>query len=145
MKVNNPLVVDVHEPIRIASALKELGIPVVREALVIGDYKFSDILIERKSVQDLLGSIYSGRFYNQLYNLMNVEGFRGGLFVIGEVPPSLRWTKTSRGKTYQQPVPEEEQEKLEDRIIANLGLAFTSFHLPVWQCTDEKQFIKYQL
>lgn len=141
--MNNPLIVDIHEPVRIAIALKELGIPVVRKGLKLGDYAFGNYLIERKSVQDLLNSIYSGRLYNQMYDLMNMEERQGALFVIGEIPPVCRWTKTSRGRRYKQMITKEERDTLEDRIIANLGLALTSFHLPVYQCITEKQFVKY--
>lgn len=141
--VNNPLYVDVHEPVRIASGLVKLGIPVKREQLKLGDYQWGEYIIERKSVQDLLGSVYSGRLYNQLYDLMKLEDRKVALFVIGEIPPVARWTRTARGRTYQQMLTKEERNKIEDRVIPNLALAFTSFHIPVFQCTNERQFIKY--
>jgi ERCC4-type nuclease len=64
--------VDVHEPIEIVERLqKEKGIYVIRKALPVGDYCFSNIGIERKTLSDFYNSIVHGdkHIWKQLFNL----------------------------------------------------------------------------
>uniref|UniRef100_A0A6H1ZZS2 Putative nuclease n=1 Tax=viral metagenome TaxID=1070528 RepID=A0A6H1ZZS2_9ZZZZ len=142
---SDPLLVDCFEPIEIRNALKKLGIPVKIKKLEVGDYCWSSYIIERKSIQDLLSSIYKGRLYKQLYNLMKAEelGFSPLLFVIGDIPPETVWRRRKKGKTYQQTLTKKEQDTKEKIIISNLSLAFVSFHIPVYICRDRSQFVSY--
>jgi len=141
--LNNPLFIDRREPTKIKAQLKKLGIPIQVKTLEVGDYIFDEIVIERKTVSDLLNSIYQGRLYNQLYNLMKLKDYHPLLFVIGEVPPFHMWRRRKGGKRYAEVLSPREREKKEDLIVSNLSLAFTSFHIPVYQCKDTKQFVKY--
>lgn len=140
--MNDPLYVDRHEPTKIKIALKKLGIPIEVKTLKVGDYQFYQYIVERKSVSDLLNSIYQGRLYNQLYNLMKLEGYFPLLFVVGKIPPTQKWKK-KKGKTVRENMSFPEIAKKEKLIISNLSLAFTSFHIPVYICKDNNQFVKY--
>jgi len=61
--------VDKHEPEEMAQALINRGLKVDRQVLPIGDYLFSDICIERKTVKDFLFSMYSNRLWDQIKDL----------------------------------------------------------------------------
>jgi len=68
--------VDVHEPEEIVEALrKEFGIYVQVKALEAGDYAFSNLLIERKTLQDFYNSIVHGdkHIWKQVIKLKNVS------------------------------------------------------------------------
>jgi ERCC4-type nuclease len=65
------LVMDLYEPARMRRALSRLGIEVRVSALSHGDYLLSDsVCIERKTVQDFMSSMYSGRLGYQLNSLV---------------------------------------------------------------------------
>jgi len=140
--MNNPLTIDVHEPTSIKIALKNLGIPIEVKSLEIGDYLFSNYIIERKTVSDLLNSIYKGRLYKQLYSLMKLEDYKPALFVIGEIPPKIIWKRIGK-RRYQETLSIEEQKKKERVIISNLSLVYTSFNIPVYFANNNNQFILY--
>jgi len=58
---------DNREPKELCEALRsKFGHTVSYETLTIGDYLFSDVCIERKTVGDLLKSLRDGRIWNQL-------------------------------------------------------------------------------
>lgn len=141
--MNNPLICDIHEPTKIKIKLKKLGIPIEVKSLAAGDYQFSSFIVERKTVNDLLNSIYQGRLYNQLYKLMKLEDYKPLLFVIGNIPPNRVWRRRAGGRRYSEVLSYEEQKKKEQLIINNLALAFTSFHIPVYNCKDNNQFVQY--
>jgi len=55
---------------------KSAGLTVVRQALVVGDYKLGGALVEAKSVTDFFQSMFSGHLQKQLDNMdANVERF----------------------------------------------------------------------
>ena len=55
---------------------KNAGLSVVRQALVVGDYKLGGALVEAKSVTDFFQSMFSGHLQKQLDNMdANVERF----------------------------------------------------------------------
>jgi len=66
------LYVDVHEPLEIVEMLrKEKGIYVIVKALDVGDYCFSNVGIERKTIRDFYNSIVHGdkRIWRQMFDL----------------------------------------------------------------------------
>jgi len=65
------MIMDSHEPKDIAEKLRQKGIPVSVEFLSSGDYIFSNIGIERKTLTDLWGSITSKdkRIWRQMFEL----------------------------------------------------------------------------
>jgi hypothetical protein len=79
------VVADVHErQSGIPHALENLGVDVTIAPLRAGDYAIgSDVLVERKSVIDLHGSIESGRFWPQIGKLRYASAFPF-LFIEGE-------------------------------------------------------------
>ena len=55
---------------------KSAGLTVVRQALIVGDYKLGGALVEAKSVTDFYQSMFSGHLQKQLDNMdANVERF----------------------------------------------------------------------
>lgn len=55
---------------------KSAGLTVVRQALIVGDYKLGGALVEAKSVTDFYQSMFSGHLQRQLDNMdANVERF----------------------------------------------------------------------
>jgi ERCC4-type nuclease len=71
------VVADVHErPSGIPQALENLGLQVRVASLQAGDYAIRhDVLVERKSVLDLHGSIERGRFWPQIGKLRYASAF----------------------------------------------------------------------
>lgn len=53
----------------VPEALSNLGVTVFYKVLEVGDYVVNDVIIERKRVDDLVHSIFDGRFFNQLSRL----------------------------------------------------------------------------
>ena len=68
---NRILIVDSHEPISIKDKLQQKGIPTDVVLLHSGDYVFSNVGIERKTLRDLWGSITSKdkRIWRQMFEL----------------------------------------------------------------------------
>ena len=54
------VLIDTHEPKEIETYLAQIGVPIERKSLEVGDYVISDWILERKTVQDLFGSVYHG-------------------------------------------------------------------------------------
>jgi len=81
------VIVDERERSKVPALLKELGLTLDFRLLDEGDYVIAGYAIERKSVQDFLLSLYSGRLFDQAYRLgqayqfpvMVVEGDTGSL------------------------------------------------------------------
>mgnify|MGYP000495218219 CR=1 FL=1 len=63
--------VDDREPIQIIQGLREKGIDVKVKRIESGDYVFNKFAIERKSIQDLLSSLNSKRYWSQIETLKN--------------------------------------------------------------------------
>lgn len=76
------LLIDCHEPSAITEAIKT-SIPVSSIKLKYGDYVFSDVAIERKTLSDFFSSLKDGRLDEQLQNMsrhyskrfLMIEGF----------------------------------------------------------------------
>jgi ERCC4-type nuclease len=83
------ILVDDREPPDLTARIKNLGIVVEIAHLDIADYVIGNILVERKTIDDLLTSMSSGRLWNQLFNMKN-SGMKGILAVVGDFPYSLR-------------------------------------------------------
>ena len=57
----------------IAEFLRRLGLSVRYEVLEVGDYLLpGDVLVERKTVSDLISSLLDGRLFDQAANLVSV-------------------------------------------------------------------------
>lgn len=83
------IVVDTHEPDIIVALLTDLGIDVERRTITPGDYIVSlDCGIERKTVNDFVNSVFSGRVFEQVDRLREVYG-KPILILEGEVEEEL--------------------------------------------------------
>jgi len=134
------ITIDVHEPRRIDIQLKKLGLNIERKPLNIGDYAFGEYRIERKEVKDFLNSVYSGRIYNQLYNLRQAE--RPILIIVGDIPPKVQWIHAGR-KTFPRHLTYEEQMKRYKTIRENIITAYTSYNVQVFHALDDEDFCQY--
>jgi DNA excision repair protein ERCC-4 len=63
--------VDDREPARVINQVKELIKDVELKRLDTGDYVIGDFAIERKTIPDLMGSVFDSRYWKQLENLKN--------------------------------------------------------------------------
>ncbi|MHC1572052.1 MAG: ERCC4 domain-containing protein [Methanosarcinales archaeon] len=63
------LIVDVHESGKVRRMLAKQGLEYSVEALEVGDFVVGSYGIERKTMPDLVHSVYSGRLWRQLANL----------------------------------------------------------------------------
>jgi len=81
------IIVDIHEPDTIYTKLSANGLLVKREALPIGDYYFegTEVIIERKTTNDLLNSFFNKRIWHQCYNLKQ-KHLKPILIIEGEIP-----------------------------------------------------------
>lgn len=67
-----PLIICDYRERKIIEILKNFNdIKVVEEKLEVGDFLIEDIVIERKSVEDLINSVIDKRFFEQIENLKN--------------------------------------------------------------------------
>jgi len=83
------ILIDSREPNDMVERISTLGVPIKIAKLDAGDYVISNILIERKTPDDFLNSINSGRLFQQLFNIKQ-SGYRGILCIIGQSPYSCR-------------------------------------------------------
>jgi ERCC4-type nuclease len=65
------LVDDREKNYHILNKLKELGVEYRLERLEVGDFSFGNYILERKSINDLLNSSFTGRIYTQLENMVH--------------------------------------------------------------------------
>lgn len=66
LKNDTEMTVDSHEPDYIAALLVQLGVDVERKTITPGDYVLSsDCAVERKTVDDFINSMFSGRLFEQ--------------------------------------------------------------------------------
>jgi len=62
--------VDKHEPKDIVDLIEEYGYNTEVISLSIGDYTWGEYVIERKTTKDFLNTLFSGRLWNQVYDMM---------------------------------------------------------------------------
>lgn len=80
------MIVDSNEPSSLKEKLKDYA---TVERLDVGDYLLNDELYERKTTDDLLQSMLSGRLWNQLNELNKQESHKVVLAVTGNIWRSL--------------------------------------------------------
>jgi len=132
--------IDSHEPKNMKIELNKNGISSEIHSMDVGDYRFGEYTVERKTVKDFLNSIYSRRIYDQLYNLQQAE--KPVLIIVGEIPPKEKWVYMGKRRVPIQ-LTYEEQVKRYDTIRANKILAYTSFNVQVFHALDEDDFIEH--
>ena len=85
---------------RVVHFLKEMGAEVIEEKLIVGDYIVSErVCIERKTVGDLISSIYAGRLFDECKRMREtypipvliLEGYLPLIFKISKIPASSVW------------------------------------------------------
>ena len=92
------IVVDKREPDIIVALLMELGMDVERRTITPGDYIISsECGIERKTVNDFMNSVFSGRVFEQVYRLREAYG-KPILILEGEVEEEL--TKRNNPRSF---------------------------------------------
>ena len=85
------IIVDTREPTKIDGILRRLKIPFRRQTLTYGDYKIGELIIERKTCGDFVGSIMSQRLDNQMYKLSQFD--YPWLVLIGDFDAVIRGFK----------------------------------------------------
>lgn len=134
------IIVDSREPERIESKLNKIGILTERKKLDVGDYLFSNIAIERKTMKDFLSSVYDRRLFSQLYDLKNNYD-RSLLIVIGSLPKK-KWIRT-RKLRIPISLNKKEIEKRKKTLLANLAISYLSYNIPFYIAKDEDEFIEF--
>lgn len=93
------LVADANEPVEIVSRLRELGLEVEVKRLDVGDYLATTseftVAFERKTAEDYISSLETGRLNNQAYQL-SVNFPISFLCIIGSVSYALSFRKINR-------------------------------------------------
>lgn len=75
--------------------LLSAGFSVIFKVLDVGDYVINDLIIlERKRLDDLIRSVYEGRFFDQLKRLKSLEKFKAILVVEGNLLDIDKYTET---------------------------------------------------
>lgn len=126
----NHILVDVHEPVHLEERIKKLGLVTERVPLEVGDYVIGNIVIERKTIDDFLGSITTHRLFDQLYK-MKESGMRGVLMVIGRVP---YWAKFKEPNWTAQ---------VDNKIFVMRQVCFFSYGVWLVQVQTEEDFMIY--
>lgn len=86
MDKDNLIIVDYREHATdIINLLKINGFNVVLDDLPVGDYQIGNIIIERKSMNDLATSLVEGRLFNQLKRLKNLKEYNVLLVIEGSL------------------------------------------------------------
>lgn len=80
---------------RVPALLEKQGVPITVQKLDVGDYICGDVLVERKDIQDYLGSLVSGHLNQQLYEL-SFNADLSYLIVEGYISEALMYRKLNR-------------------------------------------------
>jgi len=80
---------------KIIEGLEKAGIEVKIDYLEAGDYLAGDVLVERKTVMDLLGSVRSGRLWRELDKMKRAEGVRPVVAIEGSLALAEKLSKWS--------------------------------------------------
>lgn len=95
-EITPTIIMDIHEPGEIESLLTEIGAKVERKNITPGDYIVSENCgVERKSVEDFVGSLFKGRLMDQLGRLSSSYE-KSVLMVEGSMARTLRMMKNPR-------------------------------------------------
>ncbi|MBU2613800.1 hypothetical protein KJ925_05110 [Patescibacteria group bacterium] len=80
---------------RIPVLLEKMNIPITYTDLEVGDYIIGDICVERKEINDYIGSLSSGHLEEQLYN-MSVNFNLSYILIEGIISEALMYRKMKR-------------------------------------------------
>ncbi|MGC8975457.1 MAG: ERCC4 domain-containing protein, partial [Thermoprotei archaeon] len=109
--------------------LSSMGLSVIFKVLDVGDYVINDLVVlERKRLDDLIKSVYEGRFFDQLKKLKSLEGVKTVVVVEGDLLDMDKYTENPRS------------------IEAALVSAVLSFNIPILYTRNSKhtaELIKY--
>ena len=83
------ILVDIHEPPEIADLLRNRGLEVERIYLQSGDYVFSNVGIERKTLADFKNTLNEQRLWKQVFNLK--DAFERPIIIVDKVPTAYNW------------------------------------------------------
>ena len=83
------ILVDIHEPEQIARLLQERGLEIERTYLQSGDYVFSNIGIERKTLSDFHNTLNKQRLWKQVFNLKDC--FERPILIVDQIPNAYNW------------------------------------------------------
>jgi len=124
-----------NEPDKIFFAVNDLGVPIEKRHLEVGDYVWGKppLVVERKEFNDLLRSLTDGRLFNQAFNMMGGEG--RFLVVTGEVPV-VRYIGRSKPVKLTHRDIQARKKKLFDLSVR----LRSSFGISVFWVPDERDF-----
>lgn len=106
--------------------LKETGALIQVKQLEVGDYVLSDdIVVERKTVEDFLGSVIDGRLFNQLTTMSS--NYSAPLIILEGNPQELFTTRNIHENAIRG-------------ILASIAL---NYHIPILYAADEEETVKY--
>jgi len=109
--------------------LASMGLSVIFKVLEVGDYVVNDLVVlERKRLDDLIKSVYEGRFFDQLKRLRGLEGLKAVLIVEGDLLDIDKYVENPKS------------------IEAALVSAVLSFNIPVLYTRNSRhtaELIKY--
>jgi len=133
------ILVDTHEPKTISEKLKQLGIPITRKKLLVGDYTWNDICIERKTVQDFYSSIYSREPENNLFSqLFQLKQYKIPILIIqGNL--FTKYKLVGRKRVIIQNKEFNRRIKTAFTILAKLPISYGIYHYLV---QDQVQLVK---
>ena len=135
------IVCDIHEPKEICYLISKYGVKASLESLPIGDYKINDkILVERKTVNDLLSSTYNGRIFNQLKSLSSLES-KTLLIIEGDIEP-FKYIRTSR-RSVRVERSAGEMERMRATIDSVAATAYLSYNIPFYFCRNRDHVAKF--
>lgn len=109
--------------------LLSMGVSVIFKVLDVGDYIINDLVVlERKRLDDLIRSVYEGRFFEQLKKLRSLEGLKALLVVEGDLLDIDKYAENPKS------------------IEAALVSAVLSFNIPILYTKNSRhtaELIKY--
>jgi len=135
------IICDIHEPREIGYLIGNLGVKIEIKSLPIGDYLINDrVLVERKTISDLLSSTYNGRIFNQLKNLADLSG-KCLLLIEGEITP-YKYVRTSK-RTIKVDRSAKEIERMRSTIESVVATSYLSYNVPFYFCKNKDQVARF--
>jgi len=138
------MLVDSNEPGDIIAELGMAGIPVeVTQLRPAADYIVGRFAIERKSNNDFYQSIYSGRLFEQLKNLNDMEEYKPILAVHGPIPCNHKWMRV-RGRPIKLSLTKDEKAQKERTAMSAFSTSVNSYdRVSLITFKSQEQFIKF--
>ena len=86
-KISNPVLVDNREDKHVFEILDQFNIKYEKKQLPVGDYVYGQVVVERKTIEDFVGSVYNGHLKTQIAKM--IDNYKKSFVLVSGTPRGL--------------------------------------------------------